>query len=323
MKKRFLGPLLLALTLACPLPAAAALQVSIDGHTLETDVPPVIDEGRTLLPVRAILEALGATVDWDAANQVVMAATPTDQITLTVGSTTATVNGHAKTLDVPAQIREGRTLIPARFVAEALGCAVDWAPETQTVTITTPQDLAGPYSVVRVVDGDTFVIDRNGTEEKVRLIGVDTPESVHPDAAKNTDAGKSASEHTQELLTGKSVYLEFDVQERDKYGRLLAYVYLDGEMLNERLLEEGYAVLATYPPNVKYLDRLQETAGIAAPTEAELSQAAYIGNASSHKLHRPDCSGVASMSPQNKVVFNTLAEALAAGYEPCGICQPQ
>lgn len=111
------------------------------------------------------------------------------------------------------------------------------------------------YEVKEVVDGDTFKILYNGKETKVRLIGVDTPESVHPTATKNTEEGKRASECTKSLIEGKRVKLEFDVSQTDKYGRLLAYVYLEsGEMLNKKLLEEGYAKIATYPPNVKYVE---------------------------------------------------------------------
>jgi len=110
------------------------------------------------------------------------------------------------------------------------------------------------YEIVRVVDGDTFVISYKGKNEKVRLIGVDTPESVHPDEEKNTEFGDVVSNYSKEMLKGKHVELEFDVEQRDRYGRLLAYVYIDGQMYNKLLLQKGYAKLATYPPNVKYVD---------------------------------------------------------------------
>lgn len=110
------------------------------------------------------------------------------------------------------------------------------------------------YKVVRVVDGDTFVINYNGKEERVRLIGVDTPESVHPNEEKNTAFGKKVSNFSKEKLTNKEVQIEFDVSQRDKYGRLLCYAYVDGEMYNKLLLREGLAKVATYPPNVKYVD---------------------------------------------------------------------
>lgn len=112
--------------------------------------------------------------------------------------------------------------------------------------------------ITRVVDGDTIHVALNGRDETVRLIGVDTPETVHPEKPVEP-YGPEASAFTKSRLNGKTVYLEFDVQERDKYGRLLAYVWLDepGEItdvFNAVLLLEGYAQLLTVPPNVKYAD---------------------------------------------------------------------
>lgn len=118
----------------------------------------------------------------------------------------------------------------------------------------TQGDLGGPYPVTRVVDGDTIVVAMAGEEKKVRLIGIDTPESVHPDEARNIPYGKISSEFTREALEGKLVYLEYDVEPTDQYGRILAYVWLDDVMFNKTLLMEGHAVLATYPPNVRYVD---------------------------------------------------------------------
>ncbi len=107
------------------------------------------------------------------------------------------------------------------------------------------------FKVTRVVDGDTIIVANNNRTERVRLIGVNTPETVHP--TKDTEPfGQEAGNFTKSRLAGKEVILEFDVQLRDKYGRLLAYVWLDGEMFNETLVREGYAQVATYPPNVKY-----------------------------------------------------------------------
>lgn len=106
-------------------------------------------------------------------------------------------------------------------------------------------------SVKRVVDGDTVVLEKNGYEYKVRLIGVDTPESVHLDKNKNTKEGKIASDFTKERLTGKKVDIEFDVKPQDKYGRYLVYLYVDGISYNEVLLEEGMARVMMISPNVK------------------------------------------------------------------------
>lgn len=121
-----------------------------------------------------------------------------------------------------------------------------------------------PATVVRVVDGDTLVVRADGREETVRLIGVDTPETVHPTIGAQP-GGPEASAFTKHLLPpGTRVTLELDVQQRDRYGRLLAYVYLpDGRMLNAELLRTGLAQLLTIPPNVRYVDlfvRLQREA---------------------------------------------------------------
>lgn len=113
-------------------------------------------------------------------------------------------------------------------------------------------------TVVEIVDGDTIKIDYHGKIEKLRMIGIDTPESVHPNKKKNTKQGKTASNFTKQELLNKKIEVEFDVQKRDKYGRLLGYVYVDGKMYNKTLLEEGYARLATYPPNVRYVDDFKE-----------------------------------------------------------------
>lgn len=114
-------------------------------------------------------------------------------------------------------------------------------------------EFSGPYDVVRVVDGDTAILNINGEEKRCRFIGIDTPESVHPDAERNTEEGKTASDYTKELLSGQQVYLEYDLAPQDQYGRELVYLYLkDGQMIQEILLKNGLAVTMTIQPNSKY-----------------------------------------------------------------------
>lgn len=111
-------------------------------------------------------------------------------------------------------------------------------------------NLLGPYEVTRVVDGDTLIVRVDGVDTRVRLIGIDTPESVHPDASENTEEGLVASDYTKSLLpSGSRVYLEMDVEPLDIYDRTLAYVFMeDGRFLNAHLLEVGMAEVMTYPP---------------------------------------------------------------------------
>jgi micrococcal nuclease len=114
-------------------------------------------------------------------------------------------------------------------------------------------------TVSRVVDGDTVEIipGVDGLTE-VRLIGVDTPETSHSTYGEQP-YGQQAKEFTVTRLEGERVALEFDVEKVDQYGRLLAYLWLtDGRMFNEVLLKEGNAQMATFPPNVKYVERFRE-----------------------------------------------------------------
>jgi len=107
--------------------------------------------------------------------------------------------------------------------------------------------------VVRVIDGDTIqVCCVFGDRVKVRYIGVDTPETHHPMRGVEP-YGMEAAEANRKLVDGKTVRLEFDVQQFDKYGLTLAYVYLDdGTFVNAWMVENGYAMVMTMPPNVKH-----------------------------------------------------------------------
>lgn len=137
--------------------------------------------------------------------------------------------------------------------------------EMETIIISDANNVSEPclyglYDVVRVIDGDTIIVNIEGEEITVRFIGVDTAESVHPDEHRNSEQGKEASKWTSDLLSGQQVYLEYDVDKTDDYGRTLAYVYLsDGiTMVQEELLKAGMAELMTIQPNVLYADKFFE-----------------------------------------------------------------
>jgi micrococcal nuclease len=111
-------------------------------------------------------------------------------------------------------------------------------------------------TVDSVVDGDTIKITMGSNQETVRLLLVDTPETVHPSKPVEPYGPEASAFVKGLLIPGTEVGIEIDVSERDKYGRLLAYVWIDdNQMLNEMLLEQGLARVAyVYPPNVKYVD---------------------------------------------------------------------
>jgi len=102
--------------------------------------------------------------------------------------------------------------------------------------------------VTHVIDGDTFVVN---TGQKVRLLGIDTPE-------KNQPYYEEAKQYLEELVQGKEVRLEKDISEIDKYNRILRHVHMDGIWVNKRLIEEGLARLLTLPPDVKYVEELKQ-----------------------------------------------------------------
>ena len=113
----------------------------------------------------------------------------------------------------------------------------------------TPAPVEG--TVVRVVDGDTIHVRIGARVEKVRYIGVNTPEVQHPTRGEEP-GGREAAEVNRRLVEGQAVRLELDMQERDRYGRLLAYVWIGDLMINAELVRLGYAQVMTIPPNVRY-----------------------------------------------------------------------
>jgi micrococcal nuclease len=130
--------------------------------------------------------------------------------------------------------------------------ALTAAAEAQALTAT----------VLRVVDGDTIYVDLAGHAEKVRYIGMDTPEVHHPRRGEEP-GGRAATLLNRRLVEGRTVRLELDVQSRDRYGRLLAYVYVGDVMVNAELVRRGYAQAMTVPPNVRHASlfvRLQREA---------------------------------------------------------------
>lgn len=136
---------------------------------------------------------------------------------------------------------------------------IDEGSETDAVDVESQTLVLTEATLSYVVDGDTLDVLIAENTVRVRLIGIDTPESVHADEEKNTVWGTYASDHTKEILKDiEKVYLEYGEESTDKYGRTLAYVWLSEDtsdmthMLNARILSEGYAMDKVYEPNDKY-----------------------------------------------------------------------
>ena len=148
------------------------------------------------------------------------------------------------------------------------------SPSETTTVIQSEQTNLEKVTLERVVDGDTFIFSNNlGEKMKVRLIGVNCPESVHSDASKNTKEGVAASNFAKESLKkGHTYYLEYDKERTDKYDRILAYLWLENcktpasfsdveqYMFNAILLKEKHAEIMKIKPNVKYAEMFEEIA---------------------------------------------------------------
>ncbi len=131
------------------IPEHEGITIKIDGSYMYTDVAPTIQNGRTLVPMRAIFENLGASIAWDGETSTVTGTKDGIEVKLTIGNTTAYVNGREITLDTPATLIDSRTMVPVRFVSESLGATVKWMPESRQVIIT-PAKAFKPLSPLAV-----------------------------------------------------------------------------------------------------------------------------------------------------------------------------
>ena len=203
-------------------------------------------------------------------------------------------------------------------------------------------------TVDRVIDGDTIRVRIGDQVETVRYIGMDTPETVHPTRGIEP-YGLAASAFNQILVEGKQVRLELDVEPRDLYGRLLAYVYTDSLFVNAELIRQGYAQVMTVPPNVRHVEefvRLQrearrageglwdfETGAQAVPflvqvagntgvstivdrSDNDESTLVYVTRTGT-KYHLAGCHHL-----RHSKIPITLAEAQKRGYSACSACKP-
>ena len=154
--KKFLG-IILAVFMLATVAFAADITVTLNGEAIDfADQAPEIVEGRTLVPLRAIFEALGASVEWDQATKTVTSSMDDVTIKLTIGDNTLYRNGEGVTLDVAAQILNGRTMVPARAIAEAYGVDVQWDAATRTVVLTQVVEEETDENTFFVLTGENY-----------------------------------------------------------------------------------------------------------------------------------------------------------------------
>ncbi|MBD3234674.1 MAG: hypothetical protein GF315_13190 [candidate division Zixibacteria bacterium] len=172
---------------------------------------------------------------------------------------------------------------------------------------------------VRVLDGDTFIMD-NG--ETVRLIGIDTPETGDEFASESTEL-------LRQLLQIDDITFEYDQQKYDKYGRTLAYVYVDTYFVNKTLLDSGLACAYFHRPNLARFDELVQAQKQARASNINIWSAPvkspceyYLATKSSFRFHRPSCHSIKNRNISSLRKFANRDDALDIGLSPCRNCKP-
>ena len=209
--KKFLSVIIAIMMLVASFSVVSAeegIKVTIDGKAQSYDVMPIIENGRTLVPMRAIFESLGADISWDDATKTVTGKKADISVSLQIGNTSAKVGDKEVTLDVPAKILEGRTLVPVRFISEALGCKVDWEDATKTVIINTSSDMTKPSVKALVSD---FHRPVPTTFEKSNDLN-DLYYFLEPDVSKNDAMYDKVKGQGEVVCTTEKFVKKFHVQ---------------------------------------------------------------------------------------------------------------
>ena len=198
------------------------IRILLNNKFVECDQAPVLVDNRTLVPMRAILEALGAQVQWDDATQTVTAVKGDKTISLTIGQSSLSVNGNVKTLDVPAQLIGGRTMIPVRAVSEAFDCIVDWNNMFEIVIII-PKNQT-PYRVEALRDGEVVATARFNDKGLLAEI-----EGTYKKALSPLYININGNQY-YEFVSGKKVIFNYDSKGR---VNLIEQVESDGTVNNK------------------------------------------------------------------------------------------
>jgi hypothetical protein len=246
---------------------AKVIYIFIDGKKMQFKFQqPLNDNGSVLVPMRDIFEALGAKIEWDDTTKTVTAKKSDVIITYKIGSSTANRINEIIRIPVPGKLVDGTTMIPLRFVGEALGATISWDEHSQTVLISSK--IKTEVEVTNILEGNVVEIKGGTNSDKLVLLGFD---ELDPNLASE------ATLWLAEQLTGAKIRVELDAKQREKHGYLLAYVFMpDGTLLNAQLFAKGYAKVNMISPNTRWNELLtyvqngakNEKVGLWAPTPA-------------------------------------------------------
>lgn len=236
-----------AVKVPAPPVTAKTIFIFLDGKKMEFKLQqPANYSGRVLVPLRDIFEALGAKIEWEDSTKTVTAKKNDLIITYKVGSLMGNRNNEIIQIPVPGRLVEGTTMIPLRFVGEALGAAISWDEHSKTVLISSK--VKTEVKVTNILEGNVVEIKGGTNSDKLVLLGFD---ELDPNYVGE------ATQWLSEQLTGATIRVELDTKQRETHGYLLAYVYMpDGTLLNSQIFAKGYAKLKMTSPNIRWNELL-------------------------------------------------------------------
>ncbi|MGI6751388.1 MAG: N-acetylmuramoyl-L-alanine amidase [Anaerovoracaceae bacterium] len=195
------------------------ITMTLNNEIVKTEVEPIIEGGRTLIPARAFFEAMGGVVTWDNQSQEVGVQIEMDKVQLTIGSKEGLVNGVKRIMDVPARIVKNRTMIPVRFVSESLGCEVDWDDTTRTVIVNLPTKEEQPrepkiaIGTIKVVEKEDYyriTIDADRVIDKIAQQSYVNPKRFSVDIKDARIANGGGRINVDNEVFGAIRYSQFD-----------------------------------------------------------------------------------------------------------------
>ncbi|ACA59236.1 copper amine oxidase domain protein [Candidatus Desulforudis audaxviator MP104C] len=295
--RRWTTPLfVLILCLAFTLTAQAAPRVVLDGKDLTFDVPPPVSEqGRTLVPLRGTLEALGAFVQWDDATQTVTATRADTQVRLTLGSMIAYKNGQPVLLDVPAKTVRGRTMVPLRFVSESFGAWVGWDSTNQTVVISS----TGQPVYIAPAPAKTEVTQPTTLQQQSQSVTTTTPSQQQVQTQGNTvyitKTGAKYHRNGCQYLARSKIPIDL--------SNAVASGYTPCSVCNPgQISSSTSSPILTMPSSTPQIQKQDVTV--------------YVTRTGS-KYHRGGCRYLSKSQ-----IPMSLSNAKASGYTACSVCGP-
>lgn len=306
---------------------AGAVDLYVDMEKIATDTPPTIVEGRTLVPLRAIFEAIGAAVEWDQSTYTATGVKGDTTVVVQLNNTIAYVNGEARTLDVPAQLINNRTMVPARFISESMGCDVTWYQATQTAAVANKTkgqhiyvtETGDKYHYSGTCNGGTYyeatlaeAMGRGLTpcDKCVLVISSNAPSNA-PASSSEIPSWLNPSSGTDSSFSDAPVTNQ-----------------APSAPIMPEPVEQPSAPVVPQTPN----QSVPQPSGSSGSGNADnfntydnanqqKTEARYVLNTSSKKIHFPSCSQVKKIAPHNYATSSlSEAELKAQGYTTCGVC---